>query len=84
MPTKCKAVTLNTTLPKRTYYAKSRSGTSSGTYIYIRGKEKKRKEKKGVSYYAQQGKQIQTPQCLNDVNATGITTYNIKMKETTF
>ena len=51
------------------------------TYIYG---EKKRKEKEGVSYYAQQGKQIQHPQYPNDVNATGITTYNIKIRETTF
>ena len=53
-------------------------------YIYIRGKEKKRKEKEGVSYYAQQGKQIQQPQYPNYVNATGITTYNIQINETTF
>ena len=50
------------------------------TYIYTG----KRKEKEGVSYYAQQGKQIQQPQYPNDVNATGITTYNIQMNETTF
>ena len=49
------------------------------TYIYG---EKKRKGRGELLRSA--GKQIQQPQYPNDVNATGITTYNIKMKETIF
>ena len=52
------------------------------TYIYIRGKEKK---KKRGELLCLAGKQfIKHPQYPNDVNATGITTYSIKMKVTTF
>ena len=50
------------------------------TYIYG---EKKRKGRGELLRSA--GKQfIKHPQYPNDVNATGITTYSIKMKETTF